>query len=1066
MQQYKRLNLILGWLSFLIAAVTYLMTIEPTTSLWDCGEFIASAYKLEVGHPPGAPLFMITARFFALFAKDTAHVAMMINAMSGIASAFTILFLFWTISHLAKKILIKTEADYTPTKMWSVMGAAMVGALAYTFSDTFWFSAVEGEVYASSSFFTAIVFWAILKWENEADSRYATRWVIFIAYMVGLSIGVHLLNLLAIPAIVLVIYFRKYEVTTKGTIYTLLISGLILAFLMWGIIPGLISGASKFELLFVNNLGMGFNSGVLVYIVCLVISLIAGIYYTHKQNNHLLVSLFFALSFFFVGAAMIGDNIFLAILLTGGVFTAVYYLGDKYNTILNTILITFTVIIIGYSSFSMIVIRSHANPPMDENNPETVFSLLSYINREQYGDRPLVSGHYYNAPVTGSEKGKPTYSKIGDKYKITNEKISYEYDDRFKTIFPRMYSGQANHIKLYQQYAQIKGRAISVPDGKGGRKKVYKPTMTENLRFFIKYQVGHMYWRYFLWNFAGRQNDIQADGSIVNGNWISGINFFDKSRVGPSDNLPEDVKNHRARNRYFFLPFILGMVGLWWHSTKNKKDFTVVMFLFILTGLAIVVYLNQTPQQPRERDYAYAASFYAFAIWVGLGVLAFIEYLQKSLKGVPAVPIAITLSMLGVPVLMASENWDDHDRSGRYLALAIAQNYLNSCQKNAIMFTNGDNDTFPLWYAQEVEGIRTDVRVCNLMLFNTDWYIEQMARKAYESEALPLSLTREQYIQGTRDAVFIQERTKKTVDVKDVMDFIASDKDKTKVTTRSGDKYDYIPTRTVRLKVDKEAVLRNGIVAEKDTALILDEIVWKLPGSQLMKSEIMVLDILSTYKWDRPLYWVSLHGSGSLGLADYMQLEGYAYKLVPIKTPAKNQLERGRINTDVMYNNIMNKFDYGRMNEDDVHLDHFHLRTLSVIRFRTNFTRLAEELIKEGKKDSAIAVLDKCIELTPHKNVPYDYFTTSIAVQYLKAGEEEKAADLLNKIYQISDDHLDYYLNIDRKYTARAGFAVNMYMHLFQEVMSITSKNDIAGINNEELEQKFRDYYSKYQVLQ
>src|SRR6056297_1211187 len=707
MSQYKRLNIYVGWLTFAIAAVVYLLTIEPTASFWDCGEFITTSYKMEVGHPPGAPVFMIFGRFFTLF-TDPGNAAMMVNIMSALASAFTILFLFWTITHLAKKMIANGE-HLTRGNAVSVLAAGVVGSLAYTFSDTFWFSAVEGEVYAFSSMLTAIVFWAILKWENVADTPHANRWLILIAYVMGLSIGVHLLNLLAIPAIVFVYYFRKYKLSPRGIIYSLLISVAILGAFMYVVIPGIVSVGSWFERMFVNGFSLAYHSGLVTYTILLFAAIAWGLYYTSKKKK----------------------------------------------IILNTIILFITVIVIGYSSFAMIVIRSIANPPMDENNPETVFNLLHYINREQYGSRPLFKGQYYNAPIVDSETPYTYRQKNGKYIKSYSLNDVYEYDERFTTLFPRMYSPDPSHVEEYKKWADIKGKKEPITNYQGEQEIRHVPTFGENLKFFFRYQLGHMYWRYFMWNFSGRQNDTQGHGELLNGNWISGINFIDNKHIGPQDNLPDSIKNHKARNTYFMLPLLLGLFGFFFHLKRHSNDFMVVLLLFILTGIAIVVYLNQYPMQPRERDYAYAGSFYAFSIWIGIGVAGLIEYAGKKLDHA-AVPVVIAVaSLVAVPGLMAMENWDDHDRSDRYTARAFARNYLNSVDENAIIFTNGDNDTFPLWYVQEVEGFRTDVRVVNLSYLTADWYIEQMMFQFYESDPLPLSMSLDDYRQGTRDYVYL-----------------------------------------------------------------------------------------------------------------------------------------------------------------------------------------------------------------------------------------------------------------------------------------------------------------------
>ncbi|MDR2038395.1 MAG: DUF2723 domain-containing protein, partial [Bacteroidales bacterium] len=767
------MNRITGWIVFVIASVVYLLTIEPTASFWDCGEFISTAYKLEVGHPPGAPFFMLIAHIFTLFAGSNVElVAKMVNIFSALCSSFTILLLFWTITHLGKKIISTPVQNFTPVQTISVLGAGIVGALAYTFSDTFWFSAVEGEVYAFSSLFTALVFWAILRWEDEADQKYATRWLILIAYLMGLSIGVHLLNLLAIPAIGLVYYHRKYTVTTKGTIIALLISAAVLLFILYGIVPGVVQLAVWFELLFVKSMGLPMNTGIYIY----------------------------------------------AVLLVGGIIYGLYYSLKKKKVILNSALLFVTVIIIGYGSYAALIIRSAAEPPMDQNNPQNLFNLQYYLNREQYGDRPLFVGPYYNSQPVDYKEGKTLYAKKGNQYVEIGKKTDYIYKDGSTTLFPRMYSRESSHINVYKQWAKIPQN--QAPD------KI--PTFGQNLRFFFSYQLGHMYFRYFFWNFVGRQNDIQGHGNPIHGNWISGITPLDESRLGPQD-LPESLQN-RGRNAYYFLPLILGIIGLAFQFQRKRPDFWVVMMLFIMTGIAIVVYLNQTPLQPRERDYAYAGSFYAFAIWIGLGVMAIIDTIPEKMRN-KGLAIAVTaVLLLLVPGIMAKENWDDHDRSGRYTARDFAFNYLASCEPNSIIFTNGDNDTFPLWYAQEVEGVGTDIRVVNLSYLAADWYIEQMDRTAYESKPLPFSLTHDQYMSGVRDVLYIHDLFNgQHIELKEVMDFVGNEDIKTKaVPTGDGVLWsgqlaaselrrvpsdqlaDFLPAKNLKITVDKEKVLENG----------------------------------------------------------------------------------------------------------------------------------------------------------------------------------------------------------------------------------------------------------------
>ncbi len=1011
-------NLIVGWITFVIAAITYLLTIEPTASLWDCGEFISTAFKLQVGHPPGAPLFMITARLFSLLAgKDYTHVAMMVNSMSALASAFTILFLFWTISHLVRKIILKNN-EVTWNRIIIILGSALVGSLAYTFSDTFWFSAVEGEVYAYSSLFTAVVFWAILKWEDEADEKYANRWIILIAYLMGLSIGVHLLNLLTIPALVLVFYFKKYSVTTWGTIKALLVALLLLGGMMYVVIPGLIVVASWFELLFVNGFGFPYNTGVFIYALLLITAIVWGIRYTLRKRMALL----------------------------------------------NTVITAITVIIIGYSSYAMLVIRAQADPPMDENSPDNVFALLSYLNRDQYGNRPLLYGQYYNAPPVGIKEGKPIYSQVNGRYEITYRQKSYEYDPRFTTIFPRMYSPDPDHIKAYQDWASIKGVPVRVTDENGKPKTLYKPTFGENLKFFLTYQVGYMYFRYFMWNFSGRQNDTQGTGGILNGQWISGIKFIDALFLGNQDKLPDSMKNSPSRNAYYMLPLLLGLIGLFFQMDKDMHNFWVVLLFFVMTGLAIVVYLNQPPLEPRERDYAYAGSFYAFAIWIGFGVAGILHYFQKK-SSRPLLALAVTvLSLFAVPGLMAKENWRNHDRSGRYTTRDLAADYLESCAPNSILFTVGDNDTFPLWYCQEVEGIRTDVRVVNLMLLNADWYIDQMKRKAYDSDPVPFSLTHMQYIHGTRNYIYIIERLRQYTDLKTVVDFEASDDPKTKTLQNDGERIDYLPTRMFSLPVDTALVVANGTVSRKDAHLMVSPLNWQLKRSSIGKSEFMTLDLLAYNKWNRPIYFDAAGNEGTVGLDDYLQLDGFAWRIVPIATPGRSYLNYGRIDSRILYDNLMNKFKWGRMNAPDVFIDAYTNRTIAVMKIRNVFNRLADQLIQEGKRDSALKALDRCVELMPNEKVPYDMFTLETVGLYYRIGQTEKANALLIGFSKITEDDLAYYLSLGANFRKLVEYETSVSFQILQNMVTLAkqfNQTDLAA----KLEKAYNDAAVSYNAV-
>ena len=991
--QFKHHNLLLGWISFLIALIVYLLTLEPTVSLWDCGEFIASAYKLQVGHPPGAPLFLMIGRIFSLFASGTDQVAKMINAVSAFASAFTILFLFWTISHLLKKMVAVRDQELSLSSRIIILGGSFVGAMAYTFSDTFWFSAVEGEVYATSSLFTAVVFWAILKWENVADEPGSNRWLVLIAYLIGLSIGVHLLNLLAIPAIVLVYYFRKYKVTPRGVIYALVFSVVILLLIMYGIIPGIVKVASLVELFFTNALGVHYNIGIVVYMVLLLSALIFGIYRTGYVRK---------------------------------------------SVLWNTVFLCITVIIIGYSSYALIVIRSLASPPMNENRPENVFALLSYLNREQYGDRPLLRGHLYNAEVKDITYEKPVYilNKEQNEYEIAFRKPELVMADK-KVLLPRIYSREPNHRQAYAEFGTIRD-----PNN---------PTYLDNIEFFFRYQVGHMYLRYFMWNFVGRQNDIQGYGNVLNGNWISGIPFID-ARIGPQKNIPGNMKDHPARNRYYFLPFLLGLLGLFYQLDKNPRDFWVVMSLFILTGLAIVVYLNQTPYQPRERDYAYAGSYYAFAIWIGIGVAGIFRILKSKLGANLSAVLAIVISLVAVPALLAVENWDDHNRSGRYTARDIARNYLNSCDKDAILFTVGDNDTFPLWYVQDVEGVREDVRIVNMMLFNMEWYIDQMRWKTYDSEPLRFTLPESKYRPGTNNSIYVrQHKDSATVDY--ILRFVQSDSPRTKLKLRSGEAVDFIPTHKMVLPVDSSIVMTNGTLRPKDAGRLVDQLAINLaPNDQILKGGLAQLDVLGSNNWERPVYYTSGGFDGSLGLEKYYRIEGLAYRVVPVETPYESIIVMGDIDTDTLYHRLMNTFQWGRMNQENVNLDYYTIRTLSVIRFRSLYTRLALRLLEEGQKEQAVEVMDRCMELAPSRVLPYDQYVTGITLPdgkgglihhegvievYYLCGEMAKANSILKEHYQSLSEHFHYYNSMKPRHKASIQRETNEILYQLEELKQL-----------------------------
>ncbi len=1062
MKHFKLWDTLLGWVAFAIAAVTYLLTMEPTASFWDCGEFIASAYKLDVGHPPGAPFFMLMGHFFSLFASDSSQVAMCVNAMSALASAGTILFLFWSITMLAKKLVLDTRCSMLDTRdngmslaqAIGILGAGMVGALAYTFSDTFWFSAVEGEVYASSSLFTAAVFWLILKWDEKADEEGSDRWLILIAYLMGLSIGVHLLNLLTIPAIVLVYYFRKYKFSWLGALIAFAISVAMLAVVLYGMIPGSVQVACWFELFFVNALHLPFNTGVAVYLVLLVAAIVWAIYETYADKNRVRMNIAFTLAVILLGIPFFGESVALGILLIAALVVCLFTLQKYISTRwLNTSVVMMAVMMIGYLSYATIVIRSSAQTPMDQNSPDNVFSLKYYLNREQYGDRPLLYGPVYSAPIKWERipngyapvetEGKAIYApKPKDKadekdsYIITEHRSSYKMDEQFNMLFPRMYSPSQHHINAYKEWAEIKGHKVRY-NYAGQTQSAIKPTFAENLRFFFSYQVNFMYWRYFMWNFAGRQNDLQSHGDLTKGNWISGIDFIDKARLGDQDLLPKELRENKGHNVYYMLPLLLGILGIAYQLMKKQKgleNFSITFLLFFLTGLAIVVYLNQTPYQPRERDYAYAGSFYAFCIWIGLGVLFLSEGLttlfqSKNKWANAGVALLVTLACLGVPAQMAAQNWDDHDRSDRYAARDFGANYLNSCEKNAIIFCNGDNDTFPLWYNQEVEGVGTDIRACNLSYVQTDWYIDAMRRPYYESEGCPISWQPKDYISGNNDVAWVDNRLKSTpLDVQQLWKYILNPRNK-----RNGETT--IPTDKIYVPVDATDILRSPYYGDRDTTTLAKQVDIDLASKRrLTKSEMMVLDMLSTSKWQRPLYFCCTVGNDYyLGLEPYFELTGLAYQITPVRSTDGQP----RVNTAKMYDNMMNKFKYGNMNKEGIYIDETVSRICRT--HRMMFAQLAEALRVEGQNEKAIAVLDYAEEMLPGYNIPHEFNSGSfnMALNYYQLGEMEKGDKLMNALAETAVDYLRYGSEIEREFANHVKSTVRYQASVLSYILQV-----------------------------
>jgi len=1054
---FKKLNNIIAWLVWAVATYTYCCTIEPTASFWDCGEYIACSYKLEVGHPPGAPFFLLLGRFFAIFGGDNpSNAAMMINILSALASSFTILFLFWTITRLGTRVYGKNSSELTTAQQWAVLGAGIIGGLAYTFSDSFWFSAVEGEVYAMSSFFTALVFWAILKWDEEdsMSPTLAMRWIVFISYMVGLSIGVHLLNLLVIPAIGYVIYFKKYKFSWKGFFIAGFVSVLVLGTVQSLIIPKIVKFVSDYEVFFTNKVNMGFNTGTLIYFVLLITAITSFIIYTiNKSERSFKIGLYSSIVFSLLAvlAAPSGSGMGLRLITLGGIIYAIHHFKTKTVT-LNTIFLSFATLLIGYSSFFILVIRSQANPPMDENDPENAPNMLSYLLREQYGDWPILYGQYYNAPTVNPNEfgsGDPIYAKDkkegNKKYIVVDDRKNSipKYEKDFSTYFPRMWSSQSHHESAYKYWGNIaRNHKNKVIENRrtGEPETVEVPTFMANLNYFFAYQLNYMYWRYFLWNFVGRQNDQQGLlANTMEGNWMTGITAIDNARLdSDTTEIIHRDKNNKARNSFYALPFLLGLFGAIFHFRKKGFDAWIVLAFFLLTGVAIVVYLNQTPYQPRERDYAYAGSFYAFAIWIGFGVLAIYDLLSKKMATV-GVAIGATAFSFVVPGIMAKEGWDDHNRSLRTLSRDCAINYLQSCAPNAILFTNGDNDTFPLWYAQEVEGVRTDVRVVNLSLLQTDWYISQMRRAAYESAPVPFTIPEDKLQAAKREVVYLMEKDSKQMNLKDAIDFVVSDDPENKF-DNGGTLIDYFPAKSFYVNVDSLAVMKNKVISVKDTARLRKRISWDLGGrSYITKNDLMVLDLIAHNDWKRPIYFaVTTGGEAYVGLDKHFQLEGLAYRFVPIKQTESEAAQGGRVNTEKMYDNIMNKFLWGGMDKPGVSLDETSTRMAGNLRMQMSI--LAQALINEGKNTKAKAVLDKCLAVMPDENVPYDGSIYTICAAYYQINEPEKGNALAKKLFDIFEGDLIIYNKQKGNHRIAYGREVDQAKEIMRRLVGITDQ--------------------------
>lgn len=1113
MSRYKRINNIAGWIIFLIAAAVYCCTIEPTASFWDCPEFILTGYKLEVGHPPGAPFFMLLANLFSQFASDTTQVAKMVNTMSALLSGAGILFLFWTITNLVRKLTVEDVDKITNGQIVTIIGSGAAGALAYTFSDTYWFSAVEGEVYAFSSLFTAVVFWLILKWEDVADESHSDRWLILIAYLTGLSIGVHLLNLLCLPAIVLVFYYkRSSNPSVKGSLIALATSAALVAAVLYGIVPGIVKVGGWTEILFVNILGMPFNTGVIVYILLLAAALIWSVYESYVQASDKRMRNSFLVAVAFMGIPFYGHGV-TSVILGMIILAAIYiFLTPKVQSrikaewrvtarTLNTAMLSAMMIVIGYSCYALIVIRSTSNTPMDQNSPEDIFTLGEYLGREQYGTRPLFYGPAFSSKVALETKDGYCIPKIASETKqyirkekaSPTEKDSYvevtsrtEYEYAQNMLFPRMYDSQNGHPQLYKAWMDIKGHDVPY-DQCGEMIMVNMPTQWENIKFFFSYQVNWMYWRYFLWNFVGRQNDIQGNGEIEHGNWITGIPFIDNLMLGNQDLLPSELKDNKGHNVFYGLPLILGLIGLFWQAYRNQKgiqQFWVVFFLFFMTGLAIVLYLNQTPGQPRERDYAYAGSFYAFAIWIGMGVAGLAQILKShKVKELQAAIIA-TIIGIAIPLQMASQTWDDHDRSGRYLCRDFGQNYLSSLQENGnpVIFTNGDNDTFPLWYNQETEGFRTDARTCNLSYLQTDWYIDQMKRPSYDSPSLPISWNRMEYVEGTNDYIPVQPEYKKSIDnlyaeaEKQVLEGKNADAVKNVQKEFGENPYELknifkywvrgkhddlrvIPTDSIVIKVDKDAVRRSGMLIPNDS--IPDYMHISLKGKRaLYKSELMMLEMLSEANWERPIYIaVSVGTENQLGMANHFMQEGLAYRFTPFD---KTKTGVG-IDSEKMYDNLMNKFKFGGIDKPGIYIDENALRMCYT--HRKMFAQLVGQLMAEKKYDKAKSALDYSEKMIPAFNVPYDYQNgaAELAAAYYKLNEAGKGDNIMSAIADKEVEYATFYLSLDDARLATSAQEFEYHLAVLSRVATMMEQNQsqLAETYTNKLEDLYDIYKSR-----
>ena len=1007
-ENFKKWNIILGWIVFAIALITYSLTLEPTVSAWDCGEYISTSVKLEVGHPPGAPLFQMLGAFFAMFTSNANEIAKMVNFMSALASAFTILCMFWTLTNLTKKLALK-RGGISEGKYIAILGSSIVGSLAYTFSDSFWFSAVEGEVYAMSSFLMALLFWLGLKWESEIHTPRGHKWLILISFVVGLSFGVHILSLLVIPAIVLLYFFKTYKnINAKTTAVATVVSVVVLMFVFKFLFPFTLKFFSISELFFINSIGMPYNSGSIIAAIILIALFYVGLNFTRKKNK----------------------------------------------VLMNTLILSVLFIMIGFSSWMMLPIRANANTTINENDPSSARELLAYYEREQYGDANVFYDTYYSNSYKRQQDekrpykdDKPKYEKRNGKYEIVNtyKNVVPNWSDKHKGVIPRMVNPASE--KMYKSIAGIPQNSTR------------RPTFKENIQFMMSFQFGYMYGRYFMWNFVGRQNDIQGNLDIFNGNWISGINAIDEARLGSQKKLPSQVLENKGRNTYYFLPLILGIIGLLYQVKWDKENFFTLLLFFAFTGFAIIFYTNPKPFEPRERDYAVVGSFYIFAIWIGFGVLALYEYL-KNFANQKIVAIAVSIvSLIAVPTLMASQNWDDHDRSNRYTTHLNAQAYLESCDENAIMFTIGDNDTFPLWYMQEVEGIRTDIKLVNTSLFATDWYIDQMKRATYDAAPIPSQLQHDQYKYGTLDVAYSLEHPRfkdSVMTIKNLLRWIASDSDVTYVETENNTKEKFYPTNRIRIPVNKQKVLENGIVALKDADKIVPYIDITIDDRALFKNRILMLDILANNNWERPIYFTGGANADEeyIWLKDYLQLDGLAYKLVPIKTPieGKSMFDMGRIDTDKMYANIQ-KWDWRNINDGEIYLDEQTKR--NSISMRNNLFRLSEAFSNKGDLLKALEILDLSLEKMPIKD--FDHYSLSLGYPeaYYRLGASKKARETSKVLLTIFKEKLIWLSTFSMDNTAQIFDEIDTTLYMYKNLISQAEASDVDKEYIETIQEEF-----------